>query len=119
VGSSPEWSPDGKWIAFTDGENEADLWIVRRDGTDRIASVPRLQAMQLGRAELAAAVHTGRVTPSSGANSGQVLVSHSTHALLEGELLGELGLRDLGQRELPGITPIHVYELVGPPVSGR
>jgi Tol biopolymer transport system component len=33
VGSSPEWSPDGKWIAFTDGENEADLWIVRRDGT--------------------------------------------------------------------------------------
>ena len=30
---SPEWSPDGRWIAFTDGENEADLWIVRPDGT--------------------------------------------------------------------------------------
>ena len=32
--SSPEWSPDGEWIAFTDGENEADVWVVRRDGTD-------------------------------------------------------------------------------------
>jgi Tol biopolymer transport system component len=30
---SPEWSPDGTWIAFVDGENEADLWIVRPDGT--------------------------------------------------------------------------------------
>jgi Tol biopolymer transport system component len=34
VASSPEWSPDGEWIAFTDGENEADLWVVRSDGTD-------------------------------------------------------------------------------------
>jgi TolB protein len=33
VGHSPEWSPDGRWIAFVDGENEADLWIVRPDGT--------------------------------------------------------------------------------------
>jgi class 3 adenylate cyclase len=53
------------------------------------------------------------------ADPGQVLVSHSKHALLEGELLGELALRDLGERELPGITPMHVYELVGPPVSAR
>jgi Tol biopolymer transport system component len=30
---SPEWSPDGEWIAFTDGENEADVWVVRPDGT--------------------------------------------------------------------------------------
>ena len=83
--------------------------------------------------ELAAAVHTGRVARLAGgqlgspafrvfklcnsAEPGQVLVSHSTHALLEGELLGELGLRDLGERELPGITPMHVYELVGSPTS--
>jgi Tol biopolymer transport system component len=33
LASSPEWSPDGEWIAFTDGENEADLWVVRPDGT--------------------------------------------------------------------------------------
>jgi Tol biopolymer transport system component len=32
LASSPEWSPDGKWIAFTDGENEADIWIVAPDG---------------------------------------------------------------------------------------
>jgi TolB protein len=30
---SPEWSPDGEWIAFADGVNEADVWIVRPDGT--------------------------------------------------------------------------------------
>ena len=33
VASSPEWSPDGEWIAFTDGENQADVWVVRPDGT--------------------------------------------------------------------------------------
>jgi WD40-like Beta Propeller Repeat len=30
---SPEWSPDGDWIAFTDGEGPHDLWVVRPDGT--------------------------------------------------------------------------------------
>ena len=34
VALSPEWSHDGEWIAFTDGENEADLWVVRSDGTN-------------------------------------------------------------------------------------
>ena len=82
--------------------------------------------------ELAAAVHTGRVTSLAGATRiasaarralcvsaepGQVLVSHSTQALLEGEVLGELELRDLGERELPGMTPTRVYELVRPPGS--
>jgi Tol biopolymer transport system component len=33
VAFSPEWSPDGEWIAFTDGENQADVWVVRPDGT--------------------------------------------------------------------------------------
>jgi class 3 adenylate cyclase len=84
--------------------------------------------------ELAAAVHTGRVTSLAGgqlgspairvtmlcnsAEPGQILVSHSTQALLEGEILGELGLRDLGERELvPGLTPARVYELLGPSAS--
>lgn len=83
--------------------------------------------------EPAAAVHTGRVVRLKGgqlgsaalrvsllcnsAEPGQVLVSHSTYALLEGELLGELELRDVGERELPGITSMHVYELVSPPTS--
>ena len=51
------------------------------------------------------------------AEPGQVLVSHSTHALLEGEVLGELELRDLGERELPGMTPTGVYELINPPAA--
>jgi class 3 adenylate cyclase len=78
--------------------------------------------------QLAAAVHSGRVTSLSGgqlgspaarvtmlcnsAEPGQVLVSHSTQALLEGEILGEIGLRDLGERDLPGMTPTRVYELL-------
>ena len=33
VAFSPERSPDGEWLAFTDGENEADVWVVRPDGT--------------------------------------------------------------------------------------
>jgi class 3 adenylate cyclase len=46
------------------------------------------------------------------AEPGQVLVSHSTQALLEGEILEELELGDLGERELPGITATRVFELV-------
>lgn len=83
--------------------------------------------------ELAAAVHSGRVQSLAGgqlgssafrvtmlcnsAEPGQVLVSHSTHALLEGEVLGELELRDLGEREVPGMTPTRVYELINPSAS--
>jgi len=76
-----------------------------------------------------AAVHTGRLAGLYGgqlgspairvirlcdsAEPGQTLVSHSTQALLEGELLGDLALRDLGEQRLPGVTPSHVYELSG------
>jgi class 3 adenylate cyclase len=78
--------------------------------------------------EVSAAIHTGRVASHGGgqlgtpalrvmqlcqmAEPGQVLVSHSTQALLEGEILDELVLRDLGERELPGMPPNRVYELV-------
>jgi class 3 adenylate cyclase len=81
--------------------------------------------------ELAAAVHTGRLTSLAtgqlgssavrvallcdSAEPGQVLVSHSTQALLEGEILEELELGDLGERELPGITATRVFELVARP----
>ena len=79
--------------------------------------------------EVSAAVHSGRVAGLAGgqlgspalrvtrlcasAEPGQVLVSHSTQALLEGENLATLALRDLGERELPGMTATRVYELVG------
>lgn len=81
--------------------------------------------------KVAAAIHTGRVAGRAGgtlgtpalrviqlcesADPGQVLVSHSTQALLEGEILDGLVLRDLGERELPGtsgMTLHRVYELV-------
>lgn len=83
--------------------------------------------------ELAAAVHTGRLAGLVGgqlgsaafrvvvlrrsAAPGQVLVSHSTQALLEGEILSGIGLRDLGERELPWVTPARVFELIGPSAS--
>ena len=83
--------------------------------------------------ELSAGVHTGRLAGVRGgelgfiawrvvrlcdsAEPGQVLVSHATHALLEGESLKELELHDLGERELLGMTPSRVYELTGPSFS--
>lgn len=81
--------------------------------------------------EVAAAIHTGRIAGRPGgqlgspalrvvqlcelAEPGQVLVSHSTQGLLEGEVLGELVLRDLGERELPGMPAHRVYELLEVP----
>lgn len=77
---------------------------------------------------LRAAIHTGRIArPSAGdlgspawrvlrlcktAEPGQILVSHATHAMLEGQFLDRLSLHDLGERVLPGVDePTHVYEL--------
>jgi class 3 adenylate cyclase len=78
--------------------------------------------------ELAAAIHTGRIADLAtgqlgspavrvsllcdSAEPGQILVSQSTQALLEGEILGELALDDLGERELRGIAPTRVFELI-------
>jgi class 3 adenylate cyclase len=76
----------------------------------------------------AMAIHSGRV-PDLGsrhlgtvgfrcfslcdsADPGQILVSHATEALLEGEV-SEFELRDLGERALKRFdTPAHVFELV-------
>jgi class 3 adenylate cyclase len=50
----------------------------------------------------------------SEAEPGQILVSHSTEALLEGERLEPLQLNDLGERQLPRFdTPHRIFELVG------
>ena len=73
------------------------------------------------------AVHTGRVVakehPGASiwhlavlldeAEPWQILVSHSTEALLEGERLEGLELRNLGERQLPRFdTPHRVFEVV-------
>ena len=76
---------------------------------------------------LKAAVHTGRVTGRrgqplgsaalrvslmcGGAQPGQILVSHSTHAVLEGEVLPDFTLTDLGEREYGDTGPTRTYEL--------
>ncbi|HET7855324.1 MAG TPA: adenylate/guanylate cyclase domain-containing protein [Gaiellaceae bacterium] len=74
------------------------------------------------------ALHTGRlvaqhhsglsvwhcVTLCDAAEPWQILVSHSTEALLEGERLEPSELRDLGERVLPNFESAHhVFELVG------
>ena len=77
---------------------------------------------------LCAAIHTGRLARGEGhlgspalrvvrlcksADPGQILVSHATRAMLEGQILDRLSLHDIGERVLPGIDePTHVYELV-------
>jgi class 3 adenylate cyclase len=78
-------------------------------------------------ATTAFAVHTGRLVAKDhmGASAfhlarllgeaepWQILVSHSTEALLEGERLEPLRLRDLGERQLPSFdSPHRVFELV-------
>jgi class 3 adenylate cyclase len=79
--------------------------------------------------KLCAAIHTGRLArPSEGqfgspafrvtrlcaiAEPGQILVSHATHAMLEGRVLDQVSLRNLGERALPGAgEPVRVYEVV-------
>jgi class 3 adenylate cyclase len=74
------------------------------------------------------AVHTGRLVAKDHGGASilhlmqllrqaepwQVLISHSTEALLEGELLGSWHLRDLGERKLDRYeSPHRVFELVG------
>ena len=74
------------------------------------------------------AVHTGRlVSKEHGGTSvlhlilllkesepWQILISHSTEALLEGERLEPFELRDLGERHLPPLDASHrVFELIG------
>jgi len=79
------------------------------------------------RPALRAAVHTGRIadrdqlgTPAlrvgrlcAGAEPWQVLVSHSTHAVLEGDPLESVALRYLGDRQYGGDDrPVPVFEAV-------
>jgi class 3 adenylate cyclase len=80
--------------------------------------------------EVAMAIHSGRlVDPTSRhlgtvafrcislcdtAQPGQILVSHTTEALLEGEGAGAVVLRHLGERSLPNLDrPMNVYEVAG------
>jgi class 3 adenylate cyclase len=80
------------------------------------------------RLDVRAALHTGRIVAEghggiaivhclelcATAEPGQVLVSHATEALLEGEVLEGLELRDLGERHLRSFdTPSRVFELMG------
>jgi class 3 adenylate cyclase len=74
------------------------------------------------------AVHTGRLVSKDHLGTSmvhlvqlleavdpwQILVSHATEALLEGERLDPLRLRDLGERQLPRFeSPQRLFELVG------
>jgi class 3 adenylate cyclase len=71
------------------------------------------------------AIHSGRMTAGghagsahfrclalcSSAEPGQILVSHATEALLEGEVR-DIATRDLGERTLPGFDdPVRVFEV--------
>ncbi|MDQ3908018.1 MAG: S9 family peptidase [Acidobacteriota bacterium] len=54
-GSRPEWSPDGKWIAFVEGDerqygayNMDHLALVRADGSAAPARVPAVEALDRG-----------------------------------------------------------------------
>lgn len=121
-GSLVERAADRTMCIFSSAKNAiAAAWGIRTalQNSDWFPGSPK--------PELCAAIHSGRVAGHGAgqlgttalrvvqlcelAEPGQVLVSHSTQALLEGETLDELALRDLGERELPGQTPNRVYEL--------
>jgi class 3 adenylate cyclase len=91
------------------------------------AAVRIRETLQQERWDVRIAVHSGRTTDPTGrtfgsvamncvglcatAVPGQILISHATEALLEGEL-HELDIRDLGERTLPTRErPAHVYEV--------
>jgi class 3 adenylate cyclase len=74
------------------------------------------------------AVHTGRLVAKEHGGASvmhlvvlvsetepwQILISHSTEALLEGERLDQLEIRDLGERQLPRFdAPHRVFEVLG------
>lgn len=78
---------------------------------------------------LCAAIHTGRIARPAGGRLGspalrvvrlcttaeprQILISHATHAMLEGQVLDRQSLHDLGERVLPGMDESsRVYELL-------
>jgi class 3 adenylate cyclase len=81
------------------------------------------------RFDVLTAVHSGRIAGEDNvgyaawhlmelrrsADPWQILVSHSTEALLEGESLPGFELRDLGERKLPtSESPRRVFELLAP-----
>ena len=73
--------------------------------------------MAIHSGRMAAAGHAGSAffrcaTLCASAEPGQILVSHATEALLEGEVR-DVATRDLGERKLPGFDePVRVFEVV-------
>lgn len=82
-----------------------------------------------GQPEVHFGVHTGEVVRTesryvgvaliralevcSAASGGQVLLSQATESLLDADDLGELSVRDLGERDLPAFErPVRLYEVI-------
>ena len=93
---------------------------------DAVRIEPWIQADH--RCAVSVGIHSGRIADPTGKHLGsvalhvvrlrdaadpwQILVSHATEALLEGEP-DDLSLRDLGERALPDIErPAHIFEII-------
>ena len=90
---------------------DTEEWIAGTERPQIHAGVDtgRLAGMTAG--QLGSLAHRVSVLCSV-AEAGQILVSHACRAMLVGERLDGLELHDLGDRELPGLEPSRVYELV-------
>ena len=121
-GLTLEAEGDNVIATFDDARDAVSCAVAARESLQKHAWPPGFECPTVF------AVHTGRLVSKdrSGvsllhigslmreAEPGQILVSHSTEALLAGERLEPFRLRDLGERQLASSdSPHRVYELVG------
>ncbi len=84
ISACPTWSRDGEWIAFSGGEDNSDIYIVRPDGSDlqQVTTGPATEAQPTFSADDARIAFAGMGVKALDLSTGEVtdLVSGSDPA---------------------------------------